>query len=618
MNERMETAMAVTPQQTRDFLSTSAPFDTLDDEQIQALVNSANLLYLTPENQQLLLEQNRGRLYLIGSGQFSVKDSDNAIRHLSEGDYFGYHGILDNVDYPLSVKIDEPGLVYCFAPEAFVTLLSIPAINHFFQSAQADALQNQAVTDSNSMWLYKPLEEIIEKAPVSADLSTSIIHAAKVMTDNKVSSLLITQNGLLQGIVTDRDLRSRVVAENRDPQEVVANIMTPAPAMITQNKTLFDAMAMMSERNIHHLPVVDRTSRQPMGMITTSDVVRQQKGNVLYVIGELSKASSLYELSNAAWQIPHYFATHAKRAGDYDIAGKVLSQATDIMTRKLITFFQLQHGQAPMRYCWIVYGSQAREDQTMGSDQDNGLLLERQPEPEEAEYFTRLSQYVCQGLGKCGIKLCPGNIMASNSALRLSVDQAIDEAKGWVNAPTSEAIMHFNIFLDARAAAGDLDLFRTMQDARRPLLQQKMFLAALARHTNDIAVPLSMFQKFVFEKNTKVKDAIDLKVRAIALINNLVRLYALEQGLSMPATLARLANLPANTGLSQKDANNLRDIWLFLNRLRWRHQLSHGVTDNLVSISELSSIEKHQLKAAFKAIDRAQQSAVMKFAGGMS
>lgn len=140
MNERMETAMAVTPQQTRDFLSTSAPFDTLGDEQIQALVNSANLLYLTPENQQLLLEQNRGRLYLIGSGQFSVKDSDNAIRHLSEGDYFGYHGILDNVDYPLSVKIDEPGLVYCFAPEAFVNLLSIPAINHFFQSTQADAL----------------------------------------------------------------------------------------------------------------------------------------------------------------------------------------------------------------------------------------------------------------------------------------------------------------------------------------------------------------------------------------------------------------------------------------------------------------------------------------------
>ena len=610
--------MTVAPQQVIDFLKTSAPFDVLDDMQLQQLASKANLIYLTPEHQTTLLAQNKGRLFLINSGQLSVKDSDNAQRHLSEGDYFGYHGILDKLDYPLSITIDEPGLVYCFEAAAFTSLLSIPAVSNFFQSTKADALQNQAVSDSNSMWLYKALDELPSRVPVSAEHHISIIDAAQIMTEQRVSSLLITQEGLLKGIVTDRDLRSRVVASGVDTEDPVSNIMTTNPAMITQNKTLFDAIAVMSERNIHHLPVIDRASRQPVGMITTSDIVRQQKGNVLYVIGELSKAKNLYELANAAWQIPHYFATHAKRPGDFDIAGKVLSQATDIMTRKLITFFQQQHGEAPFAYCWIVYGSQAREDQTMGSDQDNGLLLARTPNEIEGVYFAEMADYVCQGLNKCGIKLCPGNIMASNPALRLSLEQAVSEAKSWVNAPTSQAIMHFNIYLDARAAAGDAALFRKMQAARRPLLQQKMFLAALARHANDISVPLSMFQKFVYEKNVDVKDAIDLKVKAVALINNLVRLYALDNGLSMPSTLARLAGLPANSGLSQKDANNLRDIWLFLNRLRWRHQLTKNVTDNRVSMSELSSIEKHQLKAAFKAIERAQQSAVMKFAGGMS
>ena len=78
------------------------------------------------------------------------------------------------------------------------------------------------------------------------------------------------------------------------------------------------------------------------------------------------------------------------------------------------------------------------------------------------------------------------------------------------------------------------------------------------------------------------------------------------------------AALPAGAGLSSRDADNLRDIWLFLNRLRWRHQLHNKVTNNLVSVSDLSSIEKHQLKAAFQAIERAQQAAVMKFSGGMS
>lgn len=610
--------MSAIPQQVTDFLKTSAPFDRLDDEDRQRLAEKANLVYLVDDNAKELLKQNEGRLFLIQSGQFSVKDSDGPLRHLSEGDYFGYPGLIDKVCYPLQVTVDKPGLVYCFTASGFDEALNTPEVSDFFQGTRSDALQNQAVTESNSMWLYKPLSEVVGIEPIKADVNTSVQQAAQVMTEKRVSSLLITRDNKLAGIVTDRDLRSRVVANAFDVTNPVSAIMTEEPAMITHNRTMFDAMSVMSERNIHHLPVIDRHTREPIGMVTATDVIRHQRGNVLFIIGELSKAENLYELTRSSWQMPHYFATHAKRPGDFDIAGKVLSQATDIMTRKLIQFYQRDHGNAPMSYCWIVYGSQAREDQTMGSDQDNGLLLARTPTTEEADYFKGMSEYVCGGLAKCGIKLCDGNIMASNPELRLSIEDAVAEAKRWVKAPTSKAIMHFNIFLDARAAAGDTELFREMQAARAPLLQQKMFLAALARHANEVSVPLSMFQKFVYEKGRKKNDCIDLKVKAIALINNLVRIYALANGLKMPSTLGRLDNLPENAGLSKRDADNMRDIWLFLNRLRWRHQLTNKVTDNCVSVSDLSSIEKHQLKAAFKAIDRAQQAVVMKFSGGIS
>ncbi|WP_414828593.1 putative nucleotidyltransferase substrate binding domain-containing protein [Alteromonas sp. H39] len=610
--------MSAIPQQVTEFLKTSAPFDRLNDEDRHRLAELANLVYLVQDNAGELIKQNAGRLFLIQSGQFSVKDSDGPLRHLSEGDYFGYPGLIDNVNYPVQVTVDKPGLVYCFTASGFDDALQTPEVANFFHGTRADALQNQAVTESNSMWLYKPLSEVISGEPIKADVNTSVKNAAQVMTENRVSSLLITRNNKLAGIVTDRDLRSRVVAQSFNVENAVSEVMTENPAMITHNRTMFDAMAIMSERNIHHLPVIDRHSREPIGMVTATDVIRHQRGNVLFIIGELSKADNLYELTRSSWQMPHYFAMHAKRPGDFDIAGKVLSQATDIMTRKLIQFYQRDHGNAPMAYCWIVYGSQAREDQTMGSDQDNGLLLAREPDADEAEYFKGMSDYVCSGLAKCGIKLCDGNIMASNPELRLSLKASIAEARGWVKQPTSKAIMHFNIFLDARAAAGDTELFREMQATRAPLLQQKMFLAALARHANEVSVPLSMFQKFVYEKGRKQKDCIDLKVKAIALINNLVRIYALANGLKMPSTLGRLASLPANAGLSTRDADNLRDIWLFLNRLRWRHQLTNKVTDNCVSVSDLSSIEKHQLKAAFKAIDRAQQAVVMKFSGGIS
>ena len=608
------TAMA---KQVDDFLNTSAPFDMLDKEQKLELVKHTELIYLTADNVGDL-QKGRASLFLIQNGQFSVQDSDAPLRHLSEGDYFGYTNIMEKRNFSLSISVDSPGLVYCFEASAVTPLFELPAIRNFFDGLRNNALQNHAISDSNSMWLYKGLEDVINKSPVSVDVETSITVAAQIMTNQKVSSLLVTREDKLIGIITDRDLRSRVVAASLDIHLPVSHVMTPNPAQIMGNRTLFDALALMTERNIHHLPVIDQQTLVPLGMVTASDIIRHQRGNVLFIIGELSKAENLYELTRLSWQLPHYFSAHAKKAGDYDIAGKILSQATDIMTRKLIGFFQQANGKAPMMFAWLVYGSQAREDQTMGSDQDNGLLLAERPSEAQAEYFAKMADYVCNGLAKCGIKLCDGNIMASNSKLRLSLEEAIEEAKRWVKAPTKDAIMHFNIFLDVRCAAGDISLFKQLQRQRAPLMKQNMFLAALTRNSNEISVPLSMFQKFIYEKGRKEKDVIDLKTRAVALINNIARIYALADGVTLPNTLARLDALSENSQLSKRDATNLRDIWLFLNRLRWRHQLENKVTDNRVSVSSLSSIEKHQLKAAFKAIERTNQAMVMKFSGGVS
>ena len=608
------TAMA---KQVEDFLNTSAPFDILDKEQKLELVKHTELVYLTADNVGDL-QKGKASLFLIQNGQFSVQDSDAPLRHLSEGDYFGYTNIMEKRNFSLSISVDSPGLVYCFEASAVTPLFELPAIRNFFDGLRNNALQNHAISDSNSMWLYKGLEDVINKSPVSVDVETSITVAAQIMTNQKVSSLLVTREDKLIGIITDRDLRSRVVAASLDIHLPVSHIMTPNPAQIMGNRTLFDALALMTERNIHHLPVIDQQTLVPLGMVTASDIIRHQRGNVLFIIGELSKAENLYELTRLSWQLPHYFSAHAKKAGDYDIAGKILSQATDIMTRKLIGFFQQANGKAPMMFAWLVYGSQAREDQTMGSDQDNGLLLTERPSKTQAEYFAKMADYVCNGLAKCGIKLCDGNIMASNPKLRLSLEEAIEEAKRWVKAPTKDAIMHFNIFLDVRCAAGDISLFKQLQRQRAPLMKQNMFLAALTRNSNEISVPLSMFQKFIYEKGRKEKDVIDLKTRAVALINNIARIYALADGVTLPNTLARLDALSENSQLSKRDATNLRDIWLFLNRLRWRHQLENKVTDNRVSVSSLSSIEKHQLKAAFKAIERTNQAMVMKFSGGVS
>ena len=609
--------MNAVPQQVTDFLQQSGPFDMLDIEQVNDIARHSHIIYLAAENQDEMLSTHKDALYLIQSGQFSVKDCDGALKHLSEGDYFGYAALLDNVSYKLDVTVDSPGLVLCMPKEWFDKAMLHPKISQFFHAAKDDVLQHDAVTDSNSMWLHKPLFEVAETLPITISQTDTIQSAGALMSEKRISSVLIIENNQLIGIVTDRDLRNRVVAVGLDMQLSVKQIMTKTPAFLTKNKTLFDAVCLMNELSINHLPVLDEITNAPVGMITATDIFKQQRNNVLFVISDISKANNLYELTRCSWQLPHYFASSARRPGDFDIVGKVLSQATDVMTRKLITFFGQKNGQAPMPYCWLVFGSQAREDQTMGSDQDNALLLAEEPNEEQAAYFEKMAKYDCLGLGKCGIKLCDGNIMASNPKLRMSLNASIEQSKSWVRQPSPEAILSFNIFLDVRSVAGDSSLFLRQQEERQTLFQQSLFLAALARQANEGSVPLSMFQKFVYAKDKKVKDSIDLKHTAIAIINNLVRIHALANGITIPSTVGRLNALPENSGVSSQDIKNLRDIWLFLNRLRWRHQLNNKVQDNFIRVSDLSSIEKHQLKAAFQAIHRAQQTAVLKYSGGI-
>jgi len=206
--------MSAVPQQVFDFLKTSAPFDLLSVEELKGIAQHAQLIYLTEENKQVLVKEHNESLFLIQSGQFSVKDSDGPLRHLSDGDYFGIIGLLDNVEYDIDVNVDSPGLVFCLQRSDVKQAMENVEFGNFFNSAKTDALQNQAVTDSNSMWLYKPLAEVIAKAPVQADEQISIFEAAQLMSKHNVSSLLVTDGGELTGIVTDRDMRNRVVAQN--------------------------------------------------------------------------------------------------------------------------------------------------------------------------------------------------------------------------------------------------------------------------------------------------------------------------------------------------------------------------------------------------------------------
>lgn len=481
------------------------------------------------------------------------------------------------------------------------------------------------------------IAEVISREPVTVSSTASIREAAELMRDEKVSSVMVTgaagavqgltpkegadlglhptSSSKLFGILTDRDLRNRVIAQGLSYDIQVNAVMTQAPATVYGRQTLMDALTLMTQHNIHHLPVLDDND-QPIGMITNTDLMRQQRSEPVMLISAINKADTREQLVAEAQHIPAYMQTFAARVHDTTMVGRLLASLTDSMTRKLISLYEQEHGVAPSAYCWIAFGSQGREDQVLSSDQDNGLLLGNGLNEQQLEWFKGLGEYVCTGLNECGIPLCPGDIMASNPDCRRTLDGWLDRFQTWTESPTPKALMYCQIFFDSRMVHGNKRLYQRYRDEVAKLGKSEFFLGNLARLQVSVQVPLGLFNRFRGTESGKDSDLINIKRYGIALINDIVRIYSLQAGLTAPQTLVRLEQLRGSNLLNRKDNQSLAEAWQFLTQLRLQHQLDIWGTDkskNALDPDELSTLTRRQLKTAFRIIKDCQQGVGLKF-----
>jgi CBS domain-containing protein len=426
----------------------------------------------------------------------------------------------------------------------------------------------------------------------------------------------VLQDQQLVGILTDRDLRNRVLAEGLDGLACVDKVMTKQPQTVASNALVFEAMLLMSEHNIHHLPVVD--NQQAKGMVTSTDILRSQSSQPLLLIGEIDRQSSIERLIHVSKQIPVLLQNLISADARAEEIGRVLTSVTDALTRRLIVLNQQLLGKAPMAFCWLAFGSQGRQDQVACSDQDNGLLLAHEPDEFAAAYFDKLTHAVCKGLDQCGYIYCPGDIMAQNPQWRLSLQQWQQKFKKWVMSPEPKALMHASIFFDMRAVYGPQTLFDELQDSVMSHTKDNdIFLAGMAGNSLQQTPPLGFFRKFVLERDGSEVKGMDLKHKGSALINDIARVYALSAGIKEVNTAKRIRALMDANIINRKDALNLADAHEFIAHMRLANQ-GYQATNNLVVSNylkpqDLSSLLRHQLRDAFKVVHDAQSGLKLKF-----
>ncbi|WP_345859931.1 DUF294 nucleotidyltransferase-like domain-containing protein [Shewanella algae] len=602
----------------RSFLQQTVPFDELPQPLLEQCCRAIGIGYYSKSMKAVPLDSANPMLYIVRSGAFEVRDAEGELLdRLGEGDCFGFPSLLSGEEISNKVLILEDGLVYHVPPALFDTLrLECRSFDRFFNRAYAKRLRHQGRFRARDLTTTSRISTLMTHEPVSVDHRLCITDAAKLMRKHRVSSVLVLDNHKLVGILTDRDLRNRVLAEGLTGNEAVFQAMTRQPVYIDAQALVFEAMLLMSEHNIHHLPVMER--EQPVGMITSTDILRSQASQPLLLIGEIERQKDLQSLIGVSRQIPLLLQNLISADARAEEIGRVLTSVTDALTRRLIQLNQALLGEAPMAFCWLAFGSQGRQDQAACSDQDNGLLLAEEPDEHARGYFKALAKGVCAGLNECGYVYCPGDIMAQNPNWCLSLASWQQKFASWVNTPEPKALMHASIFFDMRSVYGPDSLFDALQD--KVLAQTKdkdIFLAALTGNALSESPPLGFFRQFVLDRDGSEVKGMDLKHRGSALINDIARVYALATGIKEVNTAKRIRALMESKLLSRKDALNLADAHEFIAHMRLANQgrqFEQGQKiSNFLMPQALSSLMRHQLRDAFKVVHDAQAALRLKF-----
>lgn len=604
------------------FLRATPPFDALPRDTVARTARRLDITYVPAHTVVLEMGDEVDALSLLRSGAVELtNDEGSLVARLGEGEFFGYPALLTGEPAGRRVTTLEDSLLYLIPETAFNRLRSASeTVDRFFARAHSDRIRDALRDKRQNTPLATPLRGLLPRAPVTASPTVSIREAAQTMRDERVSCLLLCTDGELVGLVTDRDLRNRGLAAGVDPDQPVRAIMTDDPITVSAGQYAFEALLTMSRHNVHHLPVTDGSTLA--GVVTTTDLMRLQADNPVYLVGEIWKQNDRSGLVDVSRRLPRVVLDLVGSGARAHDVSRVITAVSDALTQRLLELGEARIGPPPVPYAWMAFGSQARFEQTAHSDQDNALLLANEADLDaHDDYFRRLANFVCDGLDACGFDRCPGEVMATTERWRQPLAAWKHTFRSWIDEPTPAALMHATIFFDLRHVHGDATLTQALQSF---ILNQTpnntIFLACLATNALEATPPLGFFRQFVLTEHGGQKDTLDLKHQGIVPIVDIARIHALAHGLPAVNTQERLRKGVDAGGLNADDAADLRDAHAFIARVRLEHQAAqvrrNEEPDNFVAPDALSDFDRRHLKDAFKIVSTMQSALAQRYQTG--
>lgn len=616
-----------------DFLAECLPFDELSAAALAALAAQLQIQYFR-RGYCFSAGDSSGGLRILRRGAVELRSADGQlIERLGEGESFNLQGLLAEQAGVVAVLIEDTLLYLLAEPDYQRLRLAHRHIDRFFHSQRARRVRRAARYEPVPGDMLKKVSDLMSTDLLWVEPGATLQEAAQRMSAQRVSSALVGDDGGLCGILTDRDIRARLVAAGLPPSTPVRAVMSAQPRGIAAHASVFDALLFMTEKGYHHIPVLapaevlgaaDAPPARPqvLGIITASDLMLARRDDPVYLVQHILRAPQREVLQQITRQLPELLQQWVSAGVRAWQISRILTAVSDAVTRRLIELAQRRLGPAPMPFCWLGFGSQGRSEQLLGADQDNGLLLAETPAPVQAQWFAELAREVCDGLDACGYPYCNGGVMATTEQWRQPLQGWCRSVDQWTRTPTRDAVMRVSIFFDIRAVYGDSALCRQLQ--QHMLLRTRgntIFLAALAENVLAAPPPLGIFRRFVVEHNGDHRDELNLKLRGVTPIVDCARIHCLAQGLPAVNSLERLQALARQKVLAISDSRNLEDAWSVIMQVRVQQQarqVAEGVpVSNYINPDHLSPLVRRQLRDAFAVVGDAHTAVRMAYRPGV-
>jgi CBS domain-containing protein len=626
-----ENAEKPAPAVVINFLKDLMPFNELDEAILQDLARHCHVEFF-PKGTRLFTA-NKSEvpyLYLIQQGamQCFITDDEGEITlkdYRGEGAVVGALPIIRGTLANLDVETMEDTFCFLLPREVFLNLIHTqPGFAQFYLKSFSEKIVTTAYSElrrhrmnrrsSDNLFLFNVRAGDIIKRLRKVPATATIQETAAAMTREKVGSLLIHDPDdatRFFGIVTDRDLRSKVVAAGLDYHRPVRDIMS-APLFTTGAQEIcFDVIMKMMTTGIHHLAV--ERDGQIIGVVTSHDIMLLQGHSPFYLFKEIVAQPRISDLYVLAGKIPNIIRNLIKEGGKAGNITRMTAILNDQILIRMLTLLEQELGPPPVNYCWMLLGSEGRREQTFKTDQDNALIYadpkDDNQRQQAAAYFKEFTRQAIDHLVKCGYPLCPGEVMAVNPRWCQPLSVWKDYFSRWIGTPDPMEVLHSDIFFDFRAGYGDRTLATELRDHLGQLTRrQEIYLLHMARHCMNSRVPLSFFRSFIVERDGEHRNKLDIKHQGLTPFVDFARVLSLKHQIRETNTLERLAALAVGGHISAELAGSAAEAYELQMQLRLIHQL-HQLDDgknpdNHIDPSQLTELEKRMLKDSFSVIER--------------